>query len=1367
MEKKLITTEYALLSSVRALDQGDVETIPERLERVWDIISEYNGGYFHATEEMLLRWLLKNMTGSTANAERLRRYPRAWDILRKVFVLIIPYSLAKSLADRRFTIILQQTLKEIAQPQQETAPTNDEESDVEMTDAPSPASPSVSFNLSTQKSVQGCLQTAEAVFEALRTLLARCDFNPVGREHPHFQFHRMGGHHIKSMFYTSSTEMMELMVPMLTLCDLAIKNTTPGPLKGQSWWLSTFGATWDLHQRGPRDAAEVATHLSLLGTRLLGKLTGVPQQISLTIEPLTQERWAKDLRRFLARNLILPGRAAFLNRKAEELVQVAVEISSISSSITFPVLFDLVSGHGGNTSIKDHESWAQSVFDHILKASKRVSPPSNGLAAIRSIMDMAVARNTVLTISSLRRVCKEYALRKNEDDWDLLLSIVKLNPDVFLLSDEGKELLDQILDKTQKSELLSEGDFEKGAKFVVLLADGYAQAREVPTLIKTWYKYLAPSNPKDKLQPLWAQEELAKTFARFLQSSLTSDQLAGLVGWLSVQKVHAAKIHILAAISRGISQEAYIDAVNMAVFDGVFAEKISKKDSPAVSACRWNVAEITLRRVTVEEAGKIWERVGSDLEKTLRNSPMQQEDTFAAFRCCVSMWLANYTGAKHEKEAAGLACSFVERLEKDSETIMEVEVDSAAGTVTKEAYIEWIFSGWPQLVALFVKKTGQVPKVILSAMKPSGAEDSSRIDIASKVSDLVCNVDSIFDNLQVADALLDAFISLIDTSIAGRGGRSTNVGIRSLLAIPFEALRSNHRGAAMKALVAHLPGESDKAEAIGVEYWRSVLALMVKLMGRPARYEGMSFKQLEAIGRCLLAIHKRSNRGSRDDLITDEVTRDLENFEELELLTTLTIRQMASGTLGDFEKTYLSEAISILRNLSWSSSDAIVSVVLLRAFVSEIEKHPHALKQLQESDLEIDSLINNDLLQGAATVVTSGKWRGKKLVSLLLALSALDGLDRAAVQKAVAEAVPSLLETSNTLIANDVSAGWKVRMFLANHFPQALGSPFKITMHPSTSNSDNSVEQEASVLNEYTNTVARAADEATKLLYLKELLLGENDGESRTEYLRIIGTLIRHLRGSKPSESTASFDLSQVHNALCRKLERTTSPAHFLLLAEAIESILVESPACMTQWNIDLTLSTVAVIGSHSSMQVIIAASPIAYAQLSNLVEVVIKRHRKRLDGHFHIFLGTLQALLRLLLARPYDASNGNITAPHPVWEKDARHFSRLLTLICEPINASVSRSNSNSKLESDKDRAKKYVGQYMYLVIMQYIKLQLECVVPHVVREALEKGVFSIVSITSRGGLKIMTDGMDQSGRAVFKELYAKYEKFGKWSGV
>jgi len=78
---------------------------------------------------------------------------------------------------------------------------------------------------------------------------------------------------------------------------------------------------------------------------------------------------------------------------------------------------------------------------------------------------------------------------------------------------------------------------------------------------------------------------------------------------------------------------------------------------------------------------------------------------------------------------------------------------------------------------------------------------------------------------------------MITASKAGKSGPQTKIAIQFLLDIPPEAASRSQREAAMKSLISHLPGDSDKAKAAGAEYWKLVLSLMVKLMGRPTFYE--------------------------------------------------------------------------------------------------------------------------------------------------------------------------------------------------------------------------------------------------------------------------------------------------------------------------------------------------------------------------------------------------------------------------------------------------------------------------------------------------------------------------------------------------
>ncbi|KAK0732733.1 Urb2/Npa2 family-domain-containing protein [Apiosordaria backusii] len=1336
MKGQAMTGEAALIGAVQAFNKDtDIETLPERLESVWDILSEYHGGNFHAAEEMLSRSLLKQMAGSTANAERVRRYPRTWNVLGAVFARTPLFSLAKSLADWKFIGILQQTLKELRGAENETQPQTNGTKDVEMADAPAPESSSsprkrkrpdsLVFNIEAQRTTAGCLQTAEALLEALRILLARCEIKLVD-EPP---THRMGAEHVKSLFSLSAADAIGILVPILHLCTLAVDGAVGESYREQSSWLSTLNSVWGLHLQGPSDASEVASHLSHLATRLLGKLTDVADTGPLGIESSTQERWTRDLRRFLSRNLILPARAAFLNKGGQSILQTAVEVSAASAPMTFPVIFDLVGKSprevGGNTSIKDYETWVQAVFDTIFTTSKTIHflkglAGREALTAMRRVLKMAAERGAVLTAQSLRSVCKEYALGQRSDDWSLLLSIVTLNPDAFLLSDEGKELLDQILDKTKYSSSLNQVDQEKSGQFIVLLANGYAQARDLSSFVKTWLKYLDSPKSEGKLEPLWAQKELVDTVAKLVQSSLNADQLAELVAWLSSQEASAGKVFILAALSSGVTREEFVDAANMKIFDAIMAQKVSKKDAPVISACRWDDAARTLAEGTLEEAGQVWSQVGSYLKKTLKKSSADDEDTFAAFKCCVAAWLSNYLEGPDEEETSKLVCSFLGRLEEE-----------ASDSESKSRYVSWILEDEPRLVSMVVDKIGKVPDIILALVKPNSDDDMAGLTHASTVGRVLlkeCDT----GNQKLTDTLIDTVITVIDESEAGTFKPSTKDAVLFLLSAPMETLSRSQREAIMKTLIAHLPRASKKGGGLGVEYWKPVLSLMIKLMEEPTFYDGMSFSHLETIGGGLLSA-------------TDDVAEARHIFRLLHQLAVLTIRQMASGNLDSREKSYLSGAKAALQGQA-SDNHAVARIVLLHAFFSTVQE-PKTVPRLEKAGLDFSGL-GDVLFQIASSVVTAGKWRGMKLLALLFALDALDSLGRDAIKRALSSAVKPLLKTSNKLVDEGIQAGWAIRMFLADHFLEALESPFKIKldMEVSEQGEIKKTAIEVPVLRQYVDAVVRHADESTKLQYLKELLLEDCPEQNNIlGRLLIIDQLVHHLKGSRPSPTSSpqDFDLAKAHSILTKSLPALTALPHIIQTTKTILSLLDQSPASMKQFNIDLTLSRVSLLANSSPFQSLVVSQPHAYQPLCSLLEVIIKRHRHRLEGHFHVLLSPLQDLLRLLLSRCQSNT--------PTWEKNAQCFSRLLTLICEPTAATTAASGGSNHvvLESEKDRAKRYAGQYMYLVLMQYVKCQLEYAAPpHAVKETLEKeGMYTIIRITSLEGLKIMSEGMDGGG--------------------
>jgi nucleolar pre-ribosomal-associated protein 2 len=196
------------------------------------------------------------------------------------------------------------------------------------------------------------------------------------------------------------------------------------------------------------------------------------------------------------------------------------------------------------------------------------------------------------------------------------------------------------------------------------------------------------------------------------------------------------------------------------------------------------------------------------------------------------------------------------------------------------------------------------------------------------------------------------------------------------------------------------------------------------------------------------------------------------------------------------------------------------------------------------------------------------------------------------------------------------------------------------------------------------------------------------------------------------------------------------------------------------QWNIELTLSTLCELSApvESASQ-----SLPSFSWRCKLVEIIIRKHRLRLEGHFHLLMAVVQTLLRSFVEYIYETG---LTGKARL-ETMAQSFARLITLICEPTAGAVARSQQHGSLDSATDAAKRAAGRHMYLVLMQYVKLQLEFNIPVAVSAALEPAMNSIFDITPQEGRKILNDSMDASGRAILRDMFQRYTKFGKWSGV
>lgn len=626
------------------------------------------------------------MNGSSNDAQKLRRYPLTWRILAKVFSSIPLFSLAKSLADRRFVQVLQSALKDASEPKGEAAKT--QSSDTEMVDADSEQarprkkkrSESVQFDLESQNGTEGCLRTAEALLEAVRILLARLEPNQPsdGKRDNH-----MGAEHVKSLFCSSATEIRDLIVPALKICQLALRRCEHfDKFDGQQAWISTIRTIWDLHLQGEGDAVQVATHFSPFMIDMHSRLNNVPDSDLLrTAYPKMDyklgKQWREDLRRFLNRSLILPARTAFLNKGDLEVIRSTVQSTIGFSTVACSVILDLAlsspSLAGSQSAKRDNDSWAQAVFS-LLDDTLQSSRSKHKYAAVQDMLNQIQKHEVSLSAESLRSVCESHALQPGHTQWGILLTTAKINADVFIGRD-GNDLLGTVLERIPLDELRYTRSWcvTEARGTVERIAAGFAMARDPSTFVKIWFQHLAATGPHvndiegSAQYRIWYTEALCETISQSLEKTMNTKQILSLVDWLGSQvdkpAENAAVVLLLEALSQGITQDDVADAVGMPLFEIVFKRNLPLSANAAVLACRWTVARRALQWATLEQGYGIWATAVTELRETLAKGPLTDVVVFGAFKFAVAAWIANHPGGKYEDEAAQLTLSSLSQLD--------------------------------------------------------------------------------------------------------------------------------------------------------------------------------------------------------------------------------------------------------------------------------------------------------------------------------------------------------------------------------------------------------------------------------------------------------------------------------------------------------------------------------------------------------------------------------------------------------------------------------------------------------------------------------------------------------------------------------
>ncbi|KAH7328590.1 Urb2/Npa2 family-domain-containing protein [Stachybotrys elegans] len=1340
-----------LIRIVRSLDQNGPGANGENLDLLWRSLTASAKDQFHAAEESSLRWILKSMNGSTPQAETIRRYPLSWTILACVFQRIPLFSLAKSLADRRFISILQQALNEICKPETEPASTGGKSKRKRN---------ALAYSLEDLKSTQSCIASGQAIFHALKCLLDRVETTNATASHD-----KVGAEHIKSLFNTPAADAVATTKSLLTICRLFMSADDSEDVEGWEHWIRVSSTIWDLHLQGSDDTLNVATHLFTPAAMLLGGLEKLTKDSGDKDSSL--RIWSPDLQRLMHKSFVVPARASFLNGRDLSSLTTALEVSSGVIDVSASVLYFLAAGASSSMTRRDlHRSnaeWMEQVFQLVEKAIRK-RPDRNAL--ILGILRQAVERSMPVGIEDLRFVAREYGLQEDRTDWDVLAAAGKCDPAIFYASADGNQLLDDICARSV-SKGSHDAEYESVSDVAYGIMKAFRTGRDFTGFLKLWFEQMKRASKKDSTSTLvWLnvgrRYPKGEGLDEQMEKELLPQQLLELVQWAGDQEADAQTTTIFAdVVARGIKSEAFEDVVGHKLFDLVTRAEVSTSTQPL----RWGVIAKTLSWVEPAVRSSLWDTIKGQLGKVLEKSPVESEETFEAFKCCSEVWITMSPDGPHFDEAGAMLQSFTARLSAamDAEGLKRLKLASLelnpdqnfSKDTVYQAYLSCHLRSLSRLNRLHSEREGGLPTPVQMIVGNAKVDATGLTTIWDSLLENEVNINDPKLSKQLINSLTDNLGDLGKRFLNDHG----QMYIGSLIRLPSDAFTRQQRERIMTVLDQSRASMAKSKKKISAQGWKLFLSLATKMMSRPTFHEGMRFDDLQDIAESLSSFLLLDAPSSEESL---------ELIERFSALASATLRQMTEH-VEDRSLKYLTGSAELASSCDTRLSQADdaakfppLFTTLLKAVSVEMahpncQSHPELSKVLQTVERALEKTVSFFIKHA----VMDKKLFDKPSAASELALFTVADVSSSAPQFVnvtdyKSSTVRKLEKRSREAMQSGDAKGWKMHIFMRMHLSAELENARPTAVDSLTSLP---LELRETLLNQYMSSITRGMDRPAKMQFLRELATGFRNNDTDGQ-IRAIQHVVNQLMESPDITAKGGENgFAELHSDLLSALLASPTSPTFARTSQVLYTLLEKRPQAMGQWNIEATLSGV----SGLSLKDNGGEQKASFSWLCKLVEVIIKKHRLRLEGHFHLLMTTLQALLHSFITHRCDVAAGN----KAYLESMAHQYGRLITLVCEPTAGAVSRSQQHSSLDSATDAAKRSAGRHMYLVLMHYVKLQLECSVPVEVATALEPAMNSIFDITPQEGRKILNDAMDASGRAILREMFQRYTKFGKWSGV
>lgn len=423
--------------------------------------------------------------------------------------------------------------------------------------------------------------------------------------------------YMKSVIRTPAEDAAKILGSWLSLCRTSLQSTQSLDMPNTHLWISPFAEIWDSRTVGTEDLAQFSLYCS---QPLLALLKAVNAGDAIG-------DWKDELDQLVARNIVIPAKTDRTANAESELLSTLTRISIIQDSANAPILFDVAIRSiqvQGPQRRRTNDNWLQPVFSTLRAAMPPQRAEQNG-NAIREMLQGAIKYKIDLGLPTLRSVTSEYCMLEGNTNWDLLSTIIKLDANVFLISNETQDLLQELLTRITSAcvkPTWAEFSAKVTSDVLIPLMKGFAKARDLSAFIRHWYAQLVAFERRRKEARLfsmavfsaWEDEVLQAEFSKIIEASLTVTQIIQLLEWISMQVEEApdAVCVILEAIAGSITQVEFSDAIGLRLYDIMFGDNASEKLDRRYKWRSWRILSRTLDwdspAVTdLEDISDLWE----------------------------------------------------------------------------------------------------------------------------------------------------------------------------------------------------------------------------------------------------------------------------------------------------------------------------------------------------------------------------------------------------------------------------------------------------------------------------------------------------------------------------------------------------------------------------------------------------------------------------------------------------------------------------------------------------------------------------------------------------------------------------------------